>query len=47
MRMRAIAEQALAVETGGDVDQTVQAAYMVGVEPHEIAERAVCRCAGG
>ena len=38
MRMRAIAELALAVETGGDVDQAVQAAYMAGVEPYEIAE---------
>ena len=38
MRMRAIAELALAVETGGDVEQAVQAAYLAGVEPYEIAE---------
>jgi len=31
MRMRAIAQLALAVETGGDLDQAVQAAYMAGV----------------
>jgi hypothetical protein len=37
-RMRAIAELALAVETGGDVEQTVQAAHMASVEPYEIAE---------
>ena len=36
--MRTIAELALAVETGGDLDQTVQAAYTAGVEPYEIAE---------
>ena len=34
----AIAELTLAVETGGDVDQAVQAAYIAGVEPYEIAE---------
>jgi hypothetical protein len=38
MRMRAIAELALAVETGGDVEQAVQAAFMAEVDPHEIAE---------
>ena len=38
MRMRAIAELALAVETGGDVEQAVPAAFMAGVEPHEIAD---------
>jgi hypothetical protein len=38
MRMRAIAELALAVETGGHVDQAVQAAFMAEVEPHQIAE---------
>lgn len=32
------AELALAVETGGDVEQGVQAAYMAGVEPQEMAE---------
>ena len=37
MRLRAIAELALAVETGGDVEQAVQAAYMAEVEPHEIS----------
>jgi hypothetical protein len=36
--MRAIAELALAAETGGDVEQAVQAAFMAGVEPYEIAE---------
>ena len=38
MRMRAIAELALAVETGGDVEQAVQAAFKAEVDPHEIAE---------
>ena len=38
MRMRAIAELALAVEIGGDVEQAVQAACMAGMEPDEIAE---------
>ena len=38
MRLRAIAELALAVETGGDVEQAVRAAFMAGLEPHEIAE---------
>lgn len=38
MRMRAIAQLALAVETGGNVEQAVQAAYMAEIEPHEIAE---------
>ena len=33
-----LAELALAAETGGDVDQAVQAAYLAGVEPYEIAE---------
>jgi hypothetical protein len=37
-RMRAIAELALAVETGGGVDPAVQVAYLAGVEPYEIAE---------
>lgn len=38
MRTRAIAQLNLAVETGGDVDETVQAAHMAGLEPYEIAE---------
>ena len=38
MRLRAIAELALAVETGGDVEKAVQAAFMAGVEPYEIAD---------
>jgi hypothetical protein len=38
MRMRAIAELALAAEARGDVDQAVQAAFMADVEPYEIAE---------
>ena len=38
VRLRAIAELALAVETGGDVEQAVQAAFMAGVAPYEIAE---------
>lgn len=38
IRTRAIAQLALTVDTGGDVEQAVQAAYMAGVEPHEIAE---------
>jgi hypothetical protein len=38
IRMRAIAELALAAETGGEVEQAVQAAFMAGVEPYEIAE---------
>ena len=38
MRRRAIAELALAVNTGGDVERAVPAAFMAGVEPHEIAE---------
>jgi hypothetical protein len=38
MRMRAIAELALAVETGGDVEQAVQAAFKAEVDPQEIAE---------
>jgi hypothetical protein len=37
MRMRAIAEFALAVETGRDVDQAVNAAHVARVEPYEIA----------
>ena len=40
VRMRVIVELALAAETSGDVDQAVQAAYLVGVEPDEIAELA-------
>ena len=35
---RAIAELAQAVETGGDVEQAVQAAFRAGLEPYEIAE---------
>ena len=38
MRMRAVAELALAVETSRDVEQAVQAAFMAGLEPYEIAE---------
>lgn len=38
MRARAIAELAFAVETGGDVEQAVHAAFMADVEPYEIAE---------
>ena len=38
VRSRAIAQLVLAVDTGGDVDQAVQAAFMAGVEPYEIAE---------
>ena len=38
VRLRVIVELALAAETGGDVDQAVQAAYLAGVEPYEIAE---------
>ena len=38
VRLRAIAQLVLAVETGGDVDQAMQAAYLAGVEPYEIAE---------
>jgi len=38
MRLRAIDHVALAVETSGDVDQAVQAAYLVDVEPYEIAQ---------
>ena len=38
VRMRAIAQLSLAVETGGDVTEAVQAAYLAGVEPYEIAE---------
>ena len=37
-RTRAIAELALAVETGGDVEQAVQAVCVAGVEPYGIAE---------
>ena len=37
-QMRAIAELALAVETGGDVEEAVRAAYQAGVEPYQIAE---------
>ena len=46
VRLRAIAELALAVETGGDVEQAVQAACMAGVEPYEIAELAGCPSGG-
>lgn len=38
MRMRAIAQLTLAVESGGDVEQAVPAAYMAHVEAAEIAE---------
>jgi hypothetical protein len=38
MRTRAIAQLSLAVEAGGEVEQAVQAAYLAGVEPYEIAE---------
>jgi hypothetical protein len=38
VRVRSIAELALAVETGGDVVQAVQAAFMAEVEPYEIGE---------
>ena len=38
VRLRAIARLALAAESGRDVDQAVQAAYLAGVEPYEIAE---------
>ena len=34
VRMRAIAQLALAAETGGDVDERVQAAYPVSVRRH-------------
>ena len=37
VRMRANAQLALAVETGGDVEEAVQAAYMADIEPYEIA----------
>ena len=37
-RMRVIAELALAAETGGGIEPAVQAAYLAGVEPYEIAE---------
>jgi hypothetical protein len=36
--MRAIAQLALAAETGGDVEEAVQAALMAEVEPYEVAE---------
>lgn len=38
MRMRAIAQLALAAEGGEDVDNAVRAAYMAGVQPYEISE---------
>ena len=38
VRLRAIARLALAAESGRDVDQAVQAAYLAGVEPYETAE---------
>ena len=38
VRLRAIADLAMAVEDDDGVDQAVQAAHMAGVEPHEIAE---------
>ena len=44
--MRAIAELALAVEPGGDVDQAVQAGHMAGLEPYESPSSAGCRRAG-
>ena len=37
-RMRAIAQLALAVETGGDVEEAVRAAYHAGAEAYQIAE---------
>ena len=37
MLTRAGAELALAVETGGEVDQASQSAFMAGVEPQAIA----------
>ena len=36
VRLRAIAELALAVETGGGIEHAVRAAYLAGVEPYEI-----------
>ena len=38
MRMRAIAQLALARESGGDVDDAVRVAYMAGVERYKIVE---------
>jgi hypothetical protein len=38
VRLRAIAELALTAESGRDVEEAVQAAYLAGVEPYEIAE---------
>ena len=38
MRLRAIAQLALAAEEEDGVDEAVQAAFMAGVEPCEIAE---------
>ena len=38
VRMRVIVELALAAETGGGIEPAVQAAYLAGVEPYEIAE---------
>jgi hypothetical protein len=38
MRIRAIAQLALAVDTGGDVKQAVQAAHMAEGKPREITE---------
>ena len=38
MRLRAIAQLALATEEEDGVDEAVQAAFMAGVEPYEIAE---------
>ena len=46
MRMRAIDELALATEIGSHAEQAVQAAYLAGVEPYEIAELGGLRCAG-
>ena len=38
VRMRAIAQLALAVETGDGVEEAVQAAFMAEVEPYKIGE---------
>lgn len=38
MRMRAIAQLALAIDTGGGVEEAVQAAFMAEVQPAEIAD---------
>jgi hypothetical protein len=38
MRMRAIAQLALAIDTGGEIEEAVQAAFMAEVQPGEIAD---------